>query len=52
MSGKPSSTIGFEKRCNPLLSLDVDAFVNATSEIPPKPPEMSDVTSFNQGSNR
>jgi glyoxylase-like metal-dependent hydrolase (beta-lactamase superfamily II) len=29
MSGKPSSTIGFEKRWNPMLSLDRTAFVDA-----------------------
>jgi hypothetical protein len=28
MSGKPSSTIAFEKRWNPLLSFDRAAFVN------------------------
>lgn len=27
ISGKPSSTIGFEKRLNPLLSLDKEAFI-------------------------
>lgn len=51
MSGKPSSTIGFEKRCNPLLSLGVDAFVDAVAEVSPHPSQMADVLRFNQGSN-
>ena len=41
LSGKPSSTIGFEKRWNPALSLDRKAFVRAvTAEIPPRPAQM------------
>jgi hypothetical protein len=44
--GKPSSTIGFEKRFNPILSLDRDAFVAAMSDIPAKPAE---TMNFNRG---
>lgn len=42
ISGKPSSTIGFEKRFNPGLHItNRDEFVSyLTSEIPPRPAEM------------
>jgi hydroxyacylglutathione hydrolase len=39
MSGKPSSTIGFERRFNPMLGLDRAAFVERlTAEALPPPP--------------
>jgi hypothetical protein len=48
ISGKPSSTIGFEKRFNPMLSMDRDAFIKAlTSEIPPRPAEMDRMVTAN-----
>src|SRR5262245_10241801 len=37
LSGKPSSTVGFEKRWNPMLSFDCERFVDALSDVPPKP---------------
>ncbi len=49
MSGKPSSTIAFEKRWNPLLSLDRAAFVEALAEVPEKPAGMERILRFNQG---
>jgi glyoxylase-like metal-dependent hydrolase (beta-lactamase superfamily II) len=49
MSGKPSSTIAFEKRWNPLLQLTRDDFVDAVSHVPAKPAEMDAILSFNQG---
>jgi glyoxylase-like metal-dependent hydrolase (beta-lactamase superfamily II) len=49
MSGKPSSTIGFEKRWNPLLSLPKEQFVTAVSDVPAKPAEMEAILRFNQG---
>lgn len=50
ISGKPSSTIGFEKRFNPLLSLDKDAFVAAvTAAIPPRPADMDRIIAANLG---
>lgn len=50
LSGKPSSTIGFEKRFNPLLEYDRDAFVDAlTGEIPPRPAEMDRMVAANIG---
>jgi glyoxylase-like metal-dependent hydrolase (beta-lactamase superfamily II) len=49
MSGKPSSTIGFEKKWNPLLSKARDEFVSALSDVPPKPPGMERILRENQG---
>lgn len=49
LSGKPSSTIGFEKRFNPGLKLTSKAeFVKLlTSEIPPRPAEMERMVAAN-----
>jgi glyoxylase-like metal-dependent hydrolase (beta-lactamase superfamily II) len=49
MSGKPSSTIAFEKRWNPLLSKSRAEFVVALSEVPPKPAAMAQILRINQG---
>ncbi len=49
MSGKPSSTLGYEKRWNPLLRIDRAAFVEALIEVPPKPAQMAAIVAFNQG---
>jgi len=50
ISGKPASTIGFEKRWNPMLSLDRAAFIAAlTQEIPPRPAEMERMVQANLG---
>ncbi len=50
MSGKPMSTIGFEKRWNPMLAMGRDAFVAALTEaIPPRPAEMDRMVAFNLG---
>ena len=49
LSGKPSSTIAFEKRWNPLLSKDRDEFIAAISEALPKPPKMRQILWHNQG---
>jgi hydroxyacylglutathione hydrolase len=51
MSGKPMSTVAFEKRFNPLLSItSEDAFVAAlTAELPPKPVGMEAMLRQNQG---
>ncbi|WP_324781114.1 MBL fold metallo-hydrolase [Thiobacillus sedimenti] len=51
MSGKPMSTIGFEKRWNPMLSMSRDEFVaTLTQSIPPRPAEMDRMVAFNLGS--
>ena len=48
MSGKPSSTIAFEKRWNPLLRTSVDEFVEALANVPDKPAEMQDILRENR----
>lgn len=48
LSGKPSSTIGFEKRWNPALSMNREAFVaELTREISPRPAEMDRMVAAN-----
>jgi glyoxylase-like metal-dependent hydrolase (beta-lactamase superfamily II) len=49
LSGKPSSTIAFEKRWNPMLSLPREAFVEALANVPPKPADMEAILAFNHG---
>jgi hydroxyacylglutathione hydrolase len=49
LSGKPSSTIAFERRWNPMLTLDPDAFVTAMSDVPPKPADMERILAVNRG---
>lgn len=51
MSGKPMSTLAFEKRFNSLLTLgDRDAFVSiVTQELPEKPAAMSHILRQNRG---
>jgi glyoxylase-like metal-dependent hydrolase (beta-lactamase superfamily II) len=49
LSGKPSSTIGFEKRFNPLLAIDQSgAFVEqVVKDIPPAPADMQHILAAN-----
>jgi hydroxyacylglutathione hydrolase len=48
LSGKPASTIGFEKRFNPMLSMSRDEFIAAvTAEIPPQPADMASIVAAN-----
>lgn len=48
LSGKPASTIGFEKRFNPMLSMSRDAFTTAlTAEVPPQPADMARIVEAN-----
>jgi glyoxylase-like metal-dependent hydrolase (beta-lactamase superfamily II) len=49
LSGKPSSTIAFERRWNPTLSLNQDAFVAALADVPSKPAEMEQILASNRG---
>jgi glyoxylase-like metal-dependent hydrolase (beta-lactamase superfamily II) len=49
LSGKPTSTIAFERRWNPMLSLGRDAFIDALADVPPKPEAMREILSFNRG---
>ena len=48
LSGKPSSTIGFEKRFNSALTMDKDAFVREViANIPPRPADMDRIVAVN-----
>ncbi|MHB1941753.1 MAG: MBL fold metallo-hydrolase [Acidiferrobacteraceae bacterium] len=51
LSGKPSSTIGFEKRWDPYLSMTSrDAFIHElTANIPERPAEMAHIVATNLG---
>ena len=48
LSGKPSSTIGFEKRCNPGLRMDKNDFIESLLQgIPPRPANMNIIVAAN-----
>ena len=48
LSGKPSSTLGFERRWNPALSMDKATFVESLiRDIPPRPKEMDKIVAAN-----
>jgi glyoxylase-like metal-dependent hydrolase (beta-lactamase superfamily II) len=49
MSGKPSSTLAFERRWNRLLSYTEGEFVEALIDVPAKPEEMGQILRVNQG---
>lgn len=49
LSGKPSSTIGFEKRWNALLSASEADFVRDVVDVPSKPAEMEAILRDNRG---
>jgi glyoxylase-like metal-dependent hydrolase (beta-lactamase superfamily II) len=50
LSGKPSSTLGFEKRWNPMLSADLESFVQKLSSAgPTQPADMEAILEFNRG---
>lgn len=50
MSGKPTSTIAFERRWNPLLGLDEAAFVDEVgASVPARPAGMAEILRANQG---
>jgi glyoxylase-like metal-dependent hydrolase (beta-lactamase superfamily II) len=49
ISGKPSSTIAFERRWNPMLSQDREAFIAALSTVPAKPADMEKILAANRG---
>jgi glyoxylase-like metal-dependent hydrolase (beta-lactamase superfamily II) len=52
LSGKPASTIAFERRWNPTLSLSRDEFVDAMANVPPKPAQMERILADNRGRSR
>lgn len=49
MSGKPSSTIAFERRNNPILSKSREEFIVSLSDVPPKPAAMEQLLRENRG---
>ena len=49
LSGKPMSTIGFERQWNPMLSLGQQAFIEALAQVPPKPADMERILASNRG---
>jgi glyoxylase-like metal-dependent hydrolase (beta-lactamase superfamily II) len=50
LSGKPSSTLGFEKRWNPALALGKAEFIDhLTRDIPPRPTDMDAIVRANLG---
>jgi glyoxylase-like metal-dependent hydrolase (beta-lactamase superfamily II)/rhodanese-related sulfurtransferase len=49
MCGRPSSTIGFERRFNPVLQLSRTDFLASTGEVPARPLNMTAILATNQG---
>ena len=49
LSGKPTSTIAFEQRWNPMLAMEREAFVSALADVPPKPEQMQQILACNRG---
>jgi len=50
ISGKPMSTLVFEKRWNPVLNLDRIAFIEKmTTGMPPRPAQMESILRANEG---
>jgi hydroxyacylglutathione hydrolase len=49
MSGKPSSTIGYERRWNRMLTADRAAFIEKISNVSERPGEMDGNLAFNSG---
>ena len=50
LSGKPASTLGFERRANPLLSLERPAFIEALlADVPAAPPQAEAMVRHNLG---
>lgn len=49
MCGRPSSTIGFERRFNPVLALDREQFLDYATQPPARPLNMTAIMATNQG---
>src|SRR4051812_21866282 len=49
MCGRPSTTIGFERRFNPVLQLSEPEFVRMASEVPARPLNMTAILDTNRG---
>jgi rhodanese-related sulfurtransferase len=49
MCGRPSTTIGFERRFNPVLQLSEGDFLTMASEVPARPLNMTAILDTNRG---
>jgi len=49
MCGRPSTTIGFERRFNPVLQLSPEDFLHTTEDTPARPLNMSAILATNRG---
>lgn len=49
MCGRPSTTIGFERRFNPMLQLGRQDFIQAAADTPPRPLNMTAIVATNRG---
>ena len=49
MCGRPSTTIGFERRFNPVLQLSRADFLETTGDVPARPLNMTAILATNQG---
>jgi glyoxylase-like metal-dependent hydrolase (beta-lactamase superfamily II)/rhodanese-related sulfurtransferase len=49
MCGRPSSTIGFERRYNPVLTMSRERFLSYAAEPPARPLNMTAIMDTNQG---
>lgn len=49
MCGRPSTTIGFERRFNPVLQLSREGFLESTGEVPARPLNMLAILATNEG---
>lgn len=50
MCGRPSTTVGFERRFNPILQLDEGAFIaRLTEEVPARPLNITAIEATNRG---
>jgi glyoxylase-like metal-dependent hydrolase (beta-lactamase superfamily II)/rhodanese-related sulfurtransferase len=49
MCGRPSTTIGFERRFNPVLQLTREDFLRSAGEVPARPLNMTAILATNQG---
>jgi glyoxylase-like metal-dependent hydrolase (beta-lactamase superfamily II)/rhodanese-related sulfurtransferase len=49
MCGRPSTTIGFERRFNPVLQLSREGFLDTTRDAPARPLNMTAIMATNQG---
>jgi glyoxylase-like metal-dependent hydrolase (beta-lactamase superfamily II)/rhodanese-related sulfurtransferase len=49
MCGRPSTTIGFERRFNPVLQLAPEKFLESAEEVPARPLNMTAILATNRG---